>query len=270
MNIYHPLTTFYRTSHADKVRRICKPLDTHFGLDVFAYSHTSHEGGYYQISNVPRESLLPWENGTYKDNFFLKDPSVYEPGAYLLDAIVEPKYSCVLSFMSKKGVNLHLRIVRKDETGCHQFLFGSKRPGLPFNALFFDEINVFYSFCDYFLKESSSILKRCESFTFSLPELMGNNFTDKHRYNPVNVARSLRDSFLSEINPDYARILQLTKQEKKCLAELLKGKTSTSIGESLYLSSRTVESYINNIKLKTDCFSKEELINKFINYQKYI
>lgn len=270
MTIYYPLIKFYRTPHSDKIHRICKPLEAYLGLDVFAYSHTSPCGGYYQFSNVPAESMLPWENQTFKDNFFLKHPAVYEAGAYLLNAVVEKKYSGVLKFMSKNGVNLHLRIVRKDKTGCHQFLFGTKRKEVPFNALFFDDIAVLNSFCDYFLKESKSIRKNSDSYAFSMKELMGEDFFDSRHYTPASVAISTRDQFLSEISPDYRLMLALSKQEKKCLAEVLVGKTAAGIASSLNLSTRTVESYINNLKRKTDCSNKEELINKFINFQRYI
>jgi DNA-binding CsgD family transcriptional regulator len=270
MAIYHSLNQFYRSHHSNKVKRICQPLDTHFGLDVFAYSHEKQDGGYYQVSNVPYEALLPWENETYKDNFFLKDPSIYEPGIYLLNVIGDSKYKSILTFMSKKGVNLHIRIVRKDKTGCHQFLFGSKRRELPFDALFFSETNVFNSFCDYFLEESVPLLKRCDSYTFSLPELMGKDYKSVGRYTPANVAIAARDRFLAEISPDYERMLQLSKQEKKCLSELLKGKSAAGIGLNLNLSSRTVESYLTNIKNKMDCYSKEELINKLIKFQNYL
>lgn len=270
MTLYHPLTQFYRTHHSDKIRHLCKPLQTHFGIDVFAYSNFADDGGYYQISNVPEIALIPWENATYKNNFFLKDPSVFASGAYLLNFVGDSKYKGILHFMQKKGCNLHLRIVQKDEAGCHQFLFGSKREGLPFNTLFFNATHVFNSFCDYFLKESTPILKRCDSYKFSLTELMGIDFKDERHYTPASVAIEARDKFLAEISPDYAKMLKLTKREKRCLIELLKGKTAVGIGLSLNISPRTVESYLTNIKEKMDCCSKEELISRLIKFHNYL
>lgn len=62
---------------------------------------------------------------------------------------------------------------------------------------------------------------------------------------------------LDENNPE-----KLTARESECLMELIKGKTAAQIAETLSLSKRTVESYLDNIKGKLGCRSKSELLDK--------
>lgn len=52
----------------------------------------------------------------------------------------------------------------------------------------------------------------------------------------------------------------LSPREKQCAHYLLNGMTAKEIGQQLGLSSRTVESYIVNMKIKLNCANKAELI----------
>jgi DNA-binding NarL/FixJ family response regulator len=52
----------------------------------------------------------------------------------------------------------------------------------------------------------------------------------------------------------------LSSQETKCAKHILTGLTAKEIGRQLELSPRTVESYIENIKIKLLCQNKTQLI----------
>jgi DNA-binding CsgD family transcriptional regulator len=54
----------------------------------------------------------------------------------------------------------------------------------------------------------------------------------------------------------------LTERQSECLFYLLRGFTVPMIAERLAVSKRTVESHIENIKLKAGCFTKPELLEK--------
>ena len=54
----------------------------------------------------------------------------------------------------------------------------------------------------------------------------------------------------------------LTDRQLECLFFLVRGKTSKNIARILNLSSRTIEGYINDIKLKMHCSSKNQIIEK--------
>lgn len=54
----------------------------------------------------------------------------------------------------------------------------------------------------------------------------------------------------------------LSARECECLKQLLLGKTAAEIGQSFYLSPRTIESYLENLKEKLSCHSKRELFSR--------
>lgn len=58
--------------------------------------------------------------------------------------------------------------------------------------------------------------------------------------------------------------LKLTKQQHACLFHLLRGKTAKEIANLLSLSKRTVEFYLNNLKIKFNCLNRNQLIEKAI------
>jgi len=57
----------------------------------------------------------------------------------------------------------------------------------------------------------------------------------------------------------------LTLRESECLFFLLRGKSAKQIGKRLDISPRTVESYIENIKMKFNCKRKCDLIEQAVN-----
>jgi DNA-binding CsgD family transcriptional regulator len=57
----------------------------------------------------------------------------------------------------------------------------------------------------------------------------------------------------------------LSKRQEECLFLLVRGKTTKEIAQALCLSPRTVESYINEIKIKMSCSSKSQIIEKVFN-----
>ncbi len=54
----------------------------------------------------------------------------------------------------------------------------------------------------------------------------------------------------------------LSKRETECLHFWMQGKSAKQIAAILGLSQRTVENYINNIKIKWNCYSKSQVITK--------
>lgn len=68
-----------------------------------------------------------------------------------------------------------------------------------------------------------------------------------------------------KISSDIDQLLEkLSKRENEVVMLLIKGHTAQGIGAELGLSTRTIESYINNIKFKLNVNNKQELIAKLI------
>ncbi|MEO8402218.1 MAG: helix-turn-helix transcriptional regulator [Gammaproteobacteria bacterium] len=66
----------------------------------------------------------------------------------------------------------------------------------------------------------------------------------------LSLHRSLNPTYI--LCDDFS-IFNLTEREGHCLFYLVRGKTSKEISEKLYLSTRTIEQYTDNIKVKFNC-----------------
>ncbi len=66
--------------------------------------------------------------------------------------------------------------------------------------------------------------------------------------------------------------IELTPSENKCLFYLIRGKTAKQTAALVKLSFRTVEHYIESLRLKFNCLTKSDLITKAIilGYLQYI
>ena len=71
-----------------------------------------------------------------------------------------------------------------------------------------------------------------------------------------------KNNTIADINPRCAEVL--SKRQKDCLRCLVKGMTIKEIAYTLKLSPRTVEHYLEAIKIKLNCYSRSELIQKCI------
>lgn len=58
-------------------------------------------------------------------------------------------------------------------------------------------------------------------------------------------------------------------RELQCLSLWLVGKTMVEIGKCLYISSRTVETHLTNVRMKLQIRSKQEVVNYFLQENLY-
>ena len=68
---------------------------------------------------------------------------------------------------------------------------------------------------------------------------------------------------LGDAYPD----IYFTSREYDCVTQLLKGKTIKGIAKLYSLSPRTVEFYIKNMKIKLNCITRDELLEKVSQVQ---
>lgn len=69
------------------------------------------------------------------------------------------------------------------------------------------------------------------------------------------------DPFLVKLK---AKNIHLSRRETEVLTYLVRGKSARETGEILHLSQRTVESYLNALKLKLNCRKKSDLIEQIL------
>jgi DNA-binding CsgD family transcriptional regulator len=119
----------------------------------------------------------------------------------------------------------------------------------------------------YFNDNAAHLINRTEHLKIpkefiedhSAPDLRAKNF----------VFEEMEQEFLDSINAKYYKIKKLQQQyslsgrELQCLELILQNKITKQIANLLNLTTRTAETYIDNLKKKLDCHTKNEMVVKF-------
>ena len=106
---------------------------------------------------------------------------------------------------------------------------------------------------DCFRQQINKVSNRLHNKTITLPDEMRLNFTSQQ-------SDTIKLSYFSE----QGQSIKFSKRESEMIRLFSKGKTNKKIACELNLSPRTIESYLENIKIKTNCYTKGELIEKIM------
>jgi DNA-binding CsgD family transcriptional regulator len=126
------------------------------------------------------------------------------------------------------------------------------------------------AFTLYFNDKANHLIKKSDHWTFG-QKIFLRKSPDLNIYQSNDHDNKKVHEFLNDINYQHYRLhklalkYSLSKREVECIDLVLQNKISKEIAYILGLSVRTIEAYLENIKRKTHCRSKTELISKLIN-----
>lgn len=153
------------------------------------------------------------------------------------------------------------------------YSFGADINNTKINNFYVNHFDTIINFVNSFKDQAKDIIKKISvmpTLGFPLPR-------DDQKIFLNDAARKVlwKDPILIEINKNYQpkryeffinnmKVI-LTLQEYKCLQALLSGLTAKQIAKQLKLSARTVETYLNNIRHKSQAADRQQLISFFRN-----
>ena len=142
------------------------------------------------------------------------------------------------------------------------FFFGTNRDNKEILNYYINYPNIFNHFIFYFKQQMFPFLKMKEDRCIKL------SINPLERVNP-------KDNFIldfyhqTEISKFYLgkkfQGVSFSKREAECLFHLIHGKTAKGIARILKISPRTVEGFVNNIKLKIGVTNKSGLVQKLFD-----
>lgn len=249
---------------AKDIDDICKPL-RQFGIHLYSYRKTFKDGSRINVSNNANwlEDYFQYE--LYKSSLFESDIDCYSSGFS-----VWPKESSLPVFehgrtyySSDNGITLIL----KDKDYCEFFIFGADQHNKQMINFYINNLELIRSFTEYFIERSSDLMKQAKSSLITLKPTMKNSNQIHKKYLSID-SSNIKQLFPKKIhlNTSISQPIQLTPREISCIKYLMNGKTAKEIANQLHLSYRTIEYYLENIRSKTGCRNKYELMIYFSNY----
>lgn len=243
----------YSFKHADRLNKIAAPL-ADLGVDVMTYERFSDDGKFSILTNEYDATGYFYDQELFINNPTFCAPKVRNSGVFFPD--MDPMVFEMQSQVTEKfGIGQIIYFGERVGGEYYGFAFAAHDSGESVFSRFLKRIPLFKAFIRHFMIEARPLITECHENSFDLGAIMG----DFYYASPEQQFSSDADEeFLSKLitSPE------LSNREHECIYWLCRGNTAKQIGEKLDLSRRTVEFYLENVKNKWDCWTKEDLIER--------
>jgi len=248
-----------------EVRKIRKQLSNYLPISYSDYQRYSFDGKHIGVAekpecvyNICKMDLLPNENDLAKNNAHCVLLSASLPAPESLRSIDKLKNNLEIS----RAFDIEHRLLLAFQTVDYLeiFSFGIGKNINPFDV-FFNNIHMLELYCIYFREQSTQLIKEVEKYPLIYSSTLNDNslknisLIEKMDFPELIEMFELKKMKFKEGKRDFT----LSNRELECLIWTLKNRSAKQIAKNLKLSYRTVEDYLNNIKSKFSCNTKEEL-----------
>ncbi|MBA3239011.1 MAG: helix-turn-helix transcriptional regulator [Parachlamydiaceae bacterium] len=158
-------------------------------------------------------------------------------------------------------MDLGIILIQKHEDSVEFFGFTGNKKTSSLENIYLNHPQILKSFAIHFKKELGPILTGMENDADSLVSLKGEDFFCDQLICP-EITSSTRLAYYRDLGMkcEAEKLGLLSARERQCLKLLIQDKSAKETGAILCLSSRTVESYFENIKNKLSCWNKQEIL----------
>lgn len=171
----------------------------------------------------------------------------------------------MLWLATKYNVKHSCVLMEKNADRCDEYGFAVPSDCRYRESLIINQKPLLITFIRYFKNQMADILKEIRNNPINLlKEIEPPYFLIKAGLPKIHLENLTKINFLTQLESKYHHLLKtkFSKREIECLREFIKNKSAKQIGEKLFLSTRTIEYYMNNIKNKLSCHTKSELSEK--------
>lgn len=232
---------------SSEINTLIQPLVKYFGLDSFVYQKNLDDGSEVRLSNQPKWMEFFYINELYKSSIFEPLSGEFKRQFFLWSNLKHHKV--VLDHAAQHGIKHGITMIDRVDDGYEFFFFGSTACDVAVVNKYIPHLDMLEKFTVYFKEKASDLISRAYKDRIVITDK--DNISSKILL-PQTVDR---DAFLRDIMP-----LKLTDRELECAKLLFRGYTAKMIAEELGISFRTIESYIDKLKIKSGTTHKNELI----------
>lgn len=256
------------------ITSICNPLK-YLNINYFGYLRFYKDGTYLKLSN----NLL-WtkfyiiNNLADKSSAFAETIVDFPLSKLKIQLWPNSKGNDCLSSLYEHDIWNGINCSIKHEDFIEIYYFATKRENIQILDLYINNLELLIKFNTYFYDKITKIVNFKDKKNLAMQENQIPFFMEANSKveTPNSALQSVDvESFSQKIGPSYYYIsdeyshIRLTKRELECLHYLSHGRTAKEIGKITKLSFRTIEDYINNLKLKTGVNTRSQLIDIYLD-----
>lgn len=247
--------------NSNKIRRICAPLESCFGINYFFFDITTTDGRLMSFGSNPRMHEDYFCSKEFVVNPFHRDPKTIPLGPYVYQGFSEKSFQeSVERVKAKLGIISLGGMVIKNNSDILRF-------GYVTNAcndlrkhldVFYKNIQMFIKFNEYFISEMKAIIDDANQYAISLPKHVVDYNIEVDSARALPLEKKIR--FMKDIGL-LAEVDSITSREEEYLCLIARGQTCACIAKWMGLSIRTIEHTVESLRRKFNCKSKTELID---------
>lgn len=266
----------YARQTFSEFNKIITPL-SHLGINHFGYFRIYDDGRYKLLSNNINVLKIHLQKVVRNDDVFNKHialTSLLKKHIFTLefdDNLLRQNSNEVVNTLLQYNILHEICICRqKDANSIEAFVFTNTTLEKQTHEYYMNNIFLLEKFIDYFVQAGKHLLYgnnnnfaySDQTYDFNKPSIEW-----EHQQRVNNFIKSI-ESFNTSSDSKFEvtssqNLSLLSKRERECLFHLSLGRTAKETAQFLDLKFRTVERYIDIIRVKTGCHRKGELIKLF-------
>ena len=245
-------------TNACHIDEICSPLKK-LDITYFTYMKNHIDGSQVYLSNSAYWIEDYYKLELYKSSSFEAGPDLYCSGNYIWTK--EDNAEVYLHGRNKFDSDNGMTIINKSDLYCEFYFFSGSTKATWLSNFYLNNMDLLEKFIIYFKDSANLLLKKAEKNRIFFPKLSNNAdlIPESMNYIYDNVL-NVRNEFLREMNFH----TNISARENEVAFHLLKGKTAIETAKALFISKKTVERHIENMKVKLQCGNKVELIKRLL------
>jgi DNA-binding CsgD family transcriptional regulator len=255
------------------IQQICSPLFELLNAHGFTIQRMYKDGGRFYYSNSPK-----WVENFFNKNYLLASSfrKFSRLETFTLWKHWPREDNAFHSLMHDARENFNydngIVIIRSYEDYMDVYTIRGYNETDIINNMYLNYYAYINKFLDYFELKASDLINSAEKnkIFISEDEVIADNiplscYKKEQFLDSLQSAESYSRSKANRLMINSTTFL--APQESECLTRLVKGMTVKQIAKDLHLSPRTVEGYLRNIKMKTNCYSRTELIKYITKFK---
>lgn len=247
----------FNLQNNNHLKKFCEPIYHHFNVKHFWYYSITPDGHYTCLGSHMGWTEYYFSEKLYIHNPFFRSPDNFSTGIHFIRKEENQSYHQSIDAGNKQfNLNLSLLLLEKNKNGVQGYGFASSSHVKYFEELCMNELPLLKLFIERFKENFGSQIRKIEEEPVNISTLIGPSF-----YKNQTTSSSLiinKNDFLKDLK--FPNVNLLSKREISVLEYVCKGYSASQIASHLFLSKRTIEHYIDNIKNKLNCYSKLELM----------
>lgn len=251
----------------ETIVEICAPLTEELKIPYFIYRAFFHNNKVIYLTNSQRWANARFAQSTHHNSVFrnkihLDDPENKEKLKIFIWANGDREDS-VYSLLHEMEMWNGLSLYREVPNCLESYHFAGTPDDYHLVDFMLSNLGLLKRFIYYFQEKASSLITEDKAFNINYVH-PDENIIRSQSDKQVSITNFFNKTNLKKFHVKVnEKVYELSKREAQCFSYLGQGRTAKEIAQLLNLSPRTVETYIEHIKIKVNILCKSKFIDKY-------